>query len=296
MRIFSIIAGPLAVVGGVALLILWWFGTYTIDEGERGVLLYNGAVVGVAEPGRGFQNPFFGAVRPITVQQVTRRYENVPAYSRDQQTAALTISVTYAVPPGSVVELYSSYGSVENMEARLIDRNISEPLEIVFGQFNAIAAVQERARLSADVSAAITKAIKGPVNVVSVQVENIDFSDAYERSIEERMKAEVEVQRLQQNAQREKVQAEITVTQAKATADSQKARADAEAYAVLVNAESAAKATKLAGEAEAAAIRARGQAVRESTGLVELTIAEKWNGQLPATMVPNATLPFLPIK
>lgn len=297
MRILSIIGGPLLLIGGLLLVVVWWFGTFTIDEGERGVLLYNGAVVGVAEPGRGFQNPFFGAVRRIPVQQITRRYENVPAYSRDQQTAALTVSVTYMVPPGSVVDVYSSYGSIENMEARLIDRNINEPLEIVFGQFNAIAAVQERARLSAEVAAAITKAIKGPVSVASVQVENIDFSDAYEKSIEQRMQAEVEVQRLQQNAQREKVQAEITVTQAKATADSQKARADADAYAVLVNAESAAKATRLAGEAEAAAIDAKGKAIRENPQLIEFTaIGRGWDGQLPSTMVPNATLPFLPIK
>ncbi|MDQ0422366.1 regulator of protease activity HflC (stomatin/prohibitin superfamily) [Peteryoungia aggregata LMG 23059] len=296
MRILSILAGPFLTVTGVALVVLWWFGTYTIDEGERGVLLYNGAVVGVAEPGRGFQNPFFGAVRRISLQDVTRRYEKVPVYSRDQQTAELTISVTYVVPAGGVTDLYSTYKSVENMEARLIDRNISEPAEIVFGQFNAIAAVQERARLSAEVSAAITKAIKGPVNIKSVQVENIDFSATYETSIEQRMQAEVEVQRLQQNAAREKVQAEITVTKAKADADSAKAKADAESYATLVNAQAQAKAVGLAGQAEADAMAAKGKALRENAGLIELTTVQRWNGQLPATMVPNATLPFLPIK
>ena len=60
-----------------------------------------------------------------------------------------------------------------------------------------------------------------------------------------RMQAEVEVQKLHQNAEREKVQAQITVTQASAQADAVRAQAQAEAEAIL-----------LRGEAEAKAIRA----------------------------------------
>jgi len=110
--------------------------------------------------------------------------------------------------------------------------------------------------------------------VESVQVENIDFSDAYEKSIEQRMLAEVEVQKVQQNAEREKVQAEIAVIQAKAQAD----------------------AVKLQGEAEAYAINARGKALRDNPALIELVQAEKWDGKLPTTMVPGQTVPFINVK
>jgi regulator of protease activity HflC (stomatin/prohibitin superfamily) len=110
--------------------------------------------------------------------------------------------------------------------------------------------------------------------VESVQVENIDFSDAYEQSIEQRMLAEVEVQKVQQNAEREKVQAEIAVIQAKAQAD----------------------AVKLQGDAEAHAINARGRALRDNPALIELVQAEKWDGKLPTTMVPGQTVPFINVK
>jgi hypothetical protein len=30
-----------------------------------------------------------------------------------------------------------------------------------------------------------------------------------------------------------------------------------------------------------------------NVNLVELTKAEKWNGQLPTTMLPNSTIPFM---
>jgi regulator of protease activity HflC (stomatin/prohibitin superfamily) len=66
----------------------------------------------------------------------------------------------------------------------------------------------------------------------SVQIENIDFSAAYEKSVEHRMRA------------------------------------------------------------EASAIKSRAEALAQNQNLIELTKAEKWNGQLPTTMLPNGTLPF----
>jgi regulator of protease activity HflC (stomatin/prohibitin superfamily) len=129
---------------------------------------------------------------------------------------------------------------------------------------------------------AIQAAVSGPIIIESVQIENIDFSDAYENSIEQRMLAEVEVQRIQQNAEREKVQAEIAVIQAEAAAAARIEQATAEAQAIT-----------LTGEAEASAIRARGEALRDNPNLINLVQAERWNGQLPTTMIPDATVPFM---
>ena len=60
------------------------------------------------------------------------------------------------------------------------------------------------------------KAVVGPVVIDGVQIENIDFSDAYEKSIEDRMKAEVVIATRKQNLETEKIQAQIAVTQAQA--------------------------------------------------------------------------------
>lgn len=54
-----------------------------------------------------------------------------------------------------------------------------------------------------------------------------------------------------------------------------------------------AEATKLRGAAEATAIRARGEALRDNPSLVGLVQAERWDGKLPATMVPGSALPML---
>jgi len=270
-----------ALVGLVALTILGgsW---YTVDQGERGVMLRNGAITGVAEPGLGFKMPLVDRVVDIDVRSQAIVYENVLAYSRDQQVAGLTLSVNYRVPADQVVGVYENFGSVEQLRTRMLDRQVMDESKNVFGRFNAATAIQDRSRLVAEIQDAVQRAVMGPIIIDSVQIENIDFSDAYEQSIEQRMLAEVEVERVRQNAERERVQAEIAVIQAKAAADARVAQAEAEAQAI-----------RMQGEAEADAIQARGDALRENPNLINLVQAERWNGQLPATMIPNSTVPFM---
>ncbi len=255
---------------------------YTIDEGERGVLLRNGAVIGVAAPGLGFKLPIIDDVVPVSVQNRIVAWDNVEAYSRDQQAAHMRVSVNYRLASDQMPQIYAKYGSEDAVVARLIQPRVFQELKIIFGQFNAVTAIQERERLNAEVREAIARVVQGPVMIEGVQIEDIAFSEAYEESIEQRMLAEVEVQKLRQNAEREKVQAEITLTKAQAQASAVRAQAQAEADAI-----------RLRGDAEAAAIRARGDALRSNPNLVQLTQAERWDGKLPSTMLPGGAIPML---
>lgn len=270
---------------GLALVLALVGSFFTIDQGERGVVLRTGAIHSVADAGLHWKIPMIDTVVKIDVRSRANIYENVMAYSRDQQTAGLNVSVNYRVPNEQVASVYENYGSIENLRSRLLDRQVYDEVKNVFGRFNAVTAIQERDRLVAETQAAIQSAVQGPIIIESVQIENIDFDDSYERAIAARMEAEVEVQRIRQNAEREKITAEITVIQAQAQADARVAQATAEAQAV-----------RLAGEAEADAIKARGDALRENPGLVDLITAQQWNGVLPTTMVPDSTLPFIGMR
>ncbi|SEN00554.1 Regulator of protease activity HflC, stomatin/prohibitin superfamily [Pseudomonas sp. ok272] len=277
-------------VGGVALSALVvaaiaFSSFYTVDEKERGVVLRNGALVGTAEPGLAFKIPLIETVKFISVQNQTSHYAKMQAYSQDQQSATLSVSVSWHVEPGQVAELYRSYGEVDAMVSRLISRQVPTQVENVFGRYTAIRAVQDRGQFVTDVANALKSTIHGPVSIDSVQIENIDFSDAYEKSIEERMKAEVQVKTREQMLATEKIQAQIQITQAQAEADSRLAQAKADA-----------EATRLRGDAEADAIRARAAALASNQNLVELIKAERWDGKLPQTMLPNMVLPFLDAK
>lgn len=275
--------------GSLMLAGLFAMSWYTVDQGYRAVVLRNGALVHVAEPGLGFRIPLVDTVVDISVQENVRVYgtadNSFESYSQDQQPAVLRISVNYRIPPDKVAEVYASFGGEREMIERILDPRVYQSAKNVFGQFNAVGAIQDRARLNQRMRESLEATLTGmPITIGGLQVEEIHFSDAYEQSIEQRMQAEVEVQKIQQNAARERVQAEITVIKAKAQADSTREQAKAESDAI-----------RMKGDAEASAVRARAAAIGENSNIILLTQAEKWNGQMPTTMPPNAALPFFDI-
>lgn len=278
LNLKSIVGGLLAVLLLIALMGSW----YTVNETERGVLLRNGALVGVIEPGLSFKIPLIETVKRISVQSNATTYQGLQAYSKDQQTATLNVSVSWHVVPAEVGKVYMQYQDLDGLVSRLISRQVPTQVENVFGQYNAVSAVQNRGKFVADVTKAIRDSVTGPVVIDGVQVENIDFSDDYERSIALRMKAEVEVKTREQMLATEQVEAQIVVTRAQADADSKVAQAKADA-----------EATRLRGSAEADAIKAKTLALSSNPMLIELTKAERWDGKLPTTVLPNGTLPFI---
>lgn len=285
MSIKKIVGLVIAGIISLLLLIIIFDSAYTVDEGERGIILRNGKAIGVAEPGLNFKAPIVDRIKTISVRSYTAKYDKLQAYSKDQQPADLRVSVTYRVPPTEVVDLYSTYSTVEGITDRSINRQVPTQVENVFGQYTAISAVQNRAKLVADLGVAVKNSITGPIFIESIQIENIDFSKAYEKSVEDRMKAEVDVQTQNQNWEKEKVSANIEVT-----------KAEAAAKVKIAGAEADAKSIKLRGEAEAEAIKARAAALAQNENLVELTKAERWNGVLPTTMLPNTAMPYFEVN
>jgi len=289
-------------VGGIVALIVVCMivlgSWYTVDQTERGVLLRNGAVVGTAQPGLGFKIPMIDSVEKVSVKTATYTWDKMNSYSYDQQPADLKISVTLRAAPEKVADLYAKFGRLDAAVNQVVSPVVNQQVKVVFGRYTAVKAIQERGTLNSAIKDAISETLKyDPMIVIeSVQLENIEFSQTYLHSIEQRMLAEVEVQKLQQNAEREKVQAQITVTQANAKANAVRAEAQANADATRLNGEARATNIKLTGEAEAAAIEARGKALGNNPNLVTLVQAERWNGVLPTTMVPGSAVPFVSVK
>jgi regulator of protease activity HflC (stomatin/prohibitin superfamily) len=287
-----------AAIAGVIVLLLVLGSWYTVDQTERGVILRTGAVIGTAQPGLGFKVPFIDTVQKISVKTITYSWDKMNSYSFDQQPADLKISVTLRASPEKVGELYAKFGSLQTAVNQVVSPAVNQQVKIVFGRYTAVKAIQERGTLNAAIKDAITASLKDDpmIMIESVQLENIEFSANYLHSIEQRMLAEVEVQKLQQNAEREKVQAQITVTQANAKANAVRAEAQAQADALRLNGEARATNIRITGEAEAAAIEARAKALGSNPNLVTLVQAERWNGVLPTTMVPGSAVPFLNLK
>jgi len=278
-----------AIITGVLFLLILFiaFGSwFQVDQGERGVVLRNGKLVRVSEPGLDFKTPFIDNVMMVSVRDHTFVFEKLEAYSYDQQPAQLRVSVTYRVPPEHVAELYSEYGTIDNLQMRVLERKTPDAVKNVFGQYTAVRAIQERQKLGLDVNTAVLKTMDGaPVQVVGVQIEEVGFSQAYEHSIEQRMLAQVQIETTRQQKETAMINAEIQVVKARAEADARRQQFTAEADGI-----------RMRGDAEAASIRAKAEALAANTNLVSLNAVEKWDGVLPATQVPGSALPFIGIK
>lgn len=272
-----------AAVAIIVFLMLAWSSYYTVDQGERAVVLHYGAVYAESEPGLHFKVPFMTSVQEISVQQQKDAFEKtsgsdgrLAVYTKDQQPIWVSISVIYHVT--DVSNVYAHYGTIDKLQANLIDPQIPQQVKNVFGQFTAISAVQDRTLLDQQVQNAIRSVIRGPIRIDSIQLVDITFSDTYEAAVEARMQAIV-------------AQQQAEAAKAKRIID-----ADAAAYEVRAAADARAHQTEVQGNAEAGAIKARGDALKENPEMPELVAAEKWDGKLPETMPPNGAVPFLNIK
>ncbi|HEY5336970.1 MAG TPA: prohibitin family protein [Rhizomicrobium sp.] len=265
-----------AVLVAVLFLLFGIDGTwYTVDQGERAVLLRWGQAVDVEGPGLHFKMPFIEDVVKMSVREQKEEFKT-QAYSQDQQPATVQVSVNYLLPENSVLDVYTRYGT--DYSSILIDTQLPQRLKEVFGIFSAQNMIQDRTKLGLEVQRSLERALDGRgIHIVSVQVEDVAFSDVYETAVENRMKSIV----LQYQAEAEKAK---RITNADAAAYEVKAAADAQAHAIEVK-----------GQAEAQAIKARSDALQSNPNLISLTAAEKWNGILPTTMVPGSAVPFLQI-
>ena len=262
---------------GMPLLLGSW---YTVNQGEKAVILRWGKVVKVADAGLNFKIPYADHVRKISIRTV-KIEKPIQSYSKDIQAANVGFSLNYSINPASVEKIYTQYSL--NFEDSIIMPQILAKPKDVFGKYNAVDIVQNREKLTAEILSELQKFFE-PTGIIieSVQIENIDFSNEYEKSVEERMKAEVEVQRVRQNLEREKLNADMVRTQAKGEAD-----------AVLTRAEANAEAMRLEGAAQAFVIEERSKVLAKNPEYVRLVEAERWNGVLPSTVLPTNTLPII---
>ncbi|MDR0665587.1 MAG: hypothetical protein LBF86_08740 [Helicobacteraceae bacterium] len=297
----------------ICALMLVYSGFYTIEQGYRGIVLRFGEVRAVAEPGLSFKVPLIDKVQELEVR-TQKDQRNIEAYSKDSQPVDMAISINFHLNAGEVGKIYSDYGV--NYRDRLIEPKLMALPKDTIGKYAAIDLVQNRDLVSKQILEDLN-AYFTPLGIIieSLNIENMDFSDAYEASVEQRMQAEVEVQKVKQNLEREKLNADMVRVKAQGTADANVAQAKADAERVVLQAEAdakkvvlqgeaEAKRTVLQGEAEAKAIVLRGnaeakaieqkaKALATNANIVKLYEAERWDGKLPTTVIPNQSIPIL---
>lgn len=252
---------PAIVVLGLFVLVALFGSFYVVDPGERGVVVTLGKVSSTfSGEGLGFKTPFISSVVRVNIKQQTAELKS-EAFSSDLQTVGMTLKVIYRIPESSVVTMYQQYAG--NPFDSLIAPRVHEALKEVTSSESAEGIVKRREAIKNKTVELARRKIGELLTLEDVVIENVDLSNELERAIEQKMVQEQEA-------------AKAKFTKEKAIIDAQTA--------------------VIRAEGEAQAIRKRGDAIRQNPGVVELMIAEKWNGISPLVVGGGNSNIMLPIN
>ena len=115
------------------------------------------------------------------------------AYSSDSQPMDIELYVQYQIQQENVMKIATNYGGLDMLEGRIQTVSI-ERMKAVLSKYKAEELIKARNTISPEVEQSVKDAITTDyfVNITTVVLTNIDFSDAFEKSVEDKMIAKVE--------------------------------------------------------------------------------------------------------
>ena len=265
-------------------LVVYGCCTSIVPTGYTGILTTFGKVADYTlDAGFHFKSPF---------QQVTlmdnREQKNsftTEAFSSDIQQVNVVGSINYNINKTTAMNLFKDVGV--NYFNTLVSPRLLENMKAVFSQYTAEELISSRDQLSVSTREVLSNEMsRYGINIISVSIENIDFTDAFTDAVEAKqvaqqgkLKAEIEQEQQTMEAQQAASRKQIA---AEAEANVQKINADAAAYAIRAEAEAKAEANKQIAESL-------------TDGLIKYTEISQWDGQLPTYMAGEGsqTVPVL---
>lgn len=266
--------GVVALLLAIAALISFIFvpfSFHTVSSGEVAVVKHLGKIEDVKTAGTHYD--FWITNKYMTYDTKVQNLEaETAAYSSDAQTMNIQMTIQYQIISDKVIDIATQYGKLEVLESR-INSIALEQTKSVLSSHKAMDIIANRATISPAVEAAIKDAVGEEyfVDIVAVVITNIDFSDAFERAVEEKMIAE---------QAKLKADYENESKVAKAAADAEAKLKAAQAEIEIAKAE--AEALMIAAEAEAEANKVIDESITEK--IIEKIMADAWDGKLPVVV------------
>jgi len=262
MERFNVMGATTAVVIFLLIVFLLTFNPIAIvGVGERGVKV----TLGKTSPesyGEGvhFVTPFISHMHKMDVKTVKSNIETM-AQSKDIQQAKIVYVVNYNLIPDYAPKMYREVG--KDYLNVIISPTVEGIVKDVIGKWNAQDIVANREKVASEILNKL-KADLGQkyINVSDFQITEIQYSNAFEQAIENKVTAEQ---------------------------DALKAKN------VTIQVQEEARQKLIAAEAEAKSMAIRAQALTQNKALVEYEAVKKWDGKLPEYMMGNS-VPFINLK
>ncbi len=284
------VSGAVIAVIMVLLFILVPFSFRTVDTGEVAVVKHLGKAKDTRSAGT-----YFDLWLTNTYTRYDAKVQNIEiltsAYSSDAQTMDIAMTLQYQIMGEKAIDIAKEYGSLEILQNRIQSIAV-EKTKSVLSSYKAMDIISDRASMSPKVEESIKNAIADEyhVTISTIVLTNIDFSDAFEKAVEDKMiaeqkqlqaeyenrtniaaaeaEAQAAVQRAEGQAQAKLKEAQAQIEIAKAQAESKliAAEADREAQLEIARAEAEAIRLKSAEVARALGFNVTEKNVTDSDG------------------------------
>ena len=265
----------------IVALILAFSMIKTVPTGYTGILTTFGKV----EP-----NTVSAGVHVIAPWQKIVKLDNrtqkvsveTDTFSKDIQQVKVSLAVNFCIDQATAQELYKTVG-VNYYESVVLPR-ILENVKAVVAEYSAENLVAKRGELSDEILTRLTDdAAAYGINIISISVEDIDFTDEFTDAVERKQvatqnKLAAETEQAQKTME-EQAAADRAVISAKAKAEQDVIAANAEVEVTKIQAEAA----LYAGEKEAEMNKRIAESL--TPNLVKYYYIKQWEGVLPKTVL-----------
>ncbi len=243
----------------------------TIHSGEIGIKKNFGKVE--SEPlyaGIHFTMPFVSSIEKVDLHVQTAKVEDAHASSIDMQTVTTNVVVNYHVSTDDIANYYIRVGNdLEVIQNTIIAPAIVEAFKAVTSQFGAEDLITKRDTVSSLMNDAIAKKLtKYNLVVDSVSIVSFKFSDDFNHSIEQKQIAQQNAEKAKNDLARIQVEAEQKVVEARGQAEAMKTQREV----------------------------VTPQLIQLKELEIQSKMLDKWNGQLPSTMLNNNPFVALNVK
>mgnify|MGYP004652608561 FL=1 len=213
---------------------------HQVEAGQVAVMKSLGKIVGTRMPGTYFD--FCLTSKYIYFDTTVQKLDiNTNSYSSDAQTMNIQMTVQYRIDPSKAENILTEYSNMSSLAQR-IEKVADDNVKSILSKYTAMKIIETRSMISPEVEQTIKKAVGNRyyVQVTAVNLTNIDFTDEFEKAVEDKVVAEQ-----QKEAAITKAEQELEVAKLTAQAKIEAARGDAESQKIIASASAEAMALKI---------------------------------------------------
>ena len=213
---------------------------HQVEAGQVAVMKSLGKIVGTRMPGTYFD--FCLTSKYIYFDTTVQKLDiNTNSYSSDAQTMNIQMTVQYRIDPSKAENILTEYSNMSSLAQR-IEKVADDNVKSILSKYTAMKIIETRSMISPEVEQTIKEAVGNRyyVQVTAVNLTNIDFTDEFEKAVEDKVVAEQ-----QKEAAITKAEQELEVAKLTAQAKIEAARGDAESQKIIASASAEAMALKI---------------------------------------------------